>query len=269
MVGAQGSVFLGPTCSSMMNVKRKKYRWDRIALVSVVPMAVLLAMPSWGSEAEAPLASGNVLMHPERANEIDPIPALGALPFVLQESPKPVVVSKPEHVAPCSCNKRVLKLPKNPYDLHRTAARNLPNSFFVKNKAELRAGKSRGSLVEVTSGAGYKIARLTHSHSVLLPEAATVLKEMGEAFAAKIKGTSSEGSTLRVSSLTRTEDQQRRLRSRNYNAISGTSTHNYGASFDLAKIDRPDNDASCGPRDIGHSIRLAGLSIPRCHPCDS
>ena len=150
-----------------------------------------------------------------------------------------------EEVLPCSCNKRVLRLPKNPYTAHQKAARNLPNSFFVKDKNELNAGKSRGKLVDVTDGRGYHIAPLSHSYAMLLPEVKSLLEDMGHAFADQLDGTKSEGTTFRVTSLTRTARQQARLGRRNYNAIDDGSTHSYGASFDIAFVDRMDDNASC------------------------
>jgi hypothetical protein len=44
--------------------------------------------------------------------------------------------------------------------------------------------------------------------------------------------------------MTRTDVQQQRLSRRNYNAID-QSTHSYGASFDVAFMDRPDNKSNC------------------------
>ena len=34
---------------------------------------------------------------------------------------------------PCSCCKKTIKIPRNPYTRHQRAARSLPNSFFIKN----------------------------------------------------------------------------------------------------------------------------------------
>jgi hypothetical protein len=50
---------------------------------------------------------------------------------------------------------------------------------------------------------------------------------------------------MRVTSLTRTAEQQKRLTRQNYNAIDRESTHSYGASFDIAFLDRPDNRSDC------------------------
>ena len=149
-------------------------------------------------------------------------------------------------VQPCSVCKKTMRVPRNPYTSHQSAARSLPNSFFVKNDIELNAGKRNGKLVEVEDGRGYRVARLTHSHGWLLPETYQLLKDMGNDFADALEGTTSEGAVFRVTSVTRTDKQQRRLRRRNLNATHSRSTHSYGASFDIAFVDRSDDKASCG-----------------------
>ena len=87
---------------------------------------------------------------------------------------------------------------------------------------------------------------LTHSHGWLLPETYQLLKDMGNDFADALEGTASEGAVFRVTSVTRTDKQQRKLRRRNLNATNSRSTHSYGASFDIAFVDRSDDKASCG-----------------------
>ena len=168
-------------------------------------------------------------------------------------NPEPQPESNPEPkkerdktILPCSVCKKTMRVPRNPYTAHQSAARSLPNSFFVKNDIELNAGKRNGKLVEVEDGRGYRVARLTHSHGWLLPETYQLLKDMGNDFADALEGTSSEGAVFRVTSVTRTDKQQRRLRRRNLNATNSQSTHSYGASFDIAFVDRMDDDASCG-----------------------
>ena len=198
------------------------------------------------------------LAHP---GAVEPAAAPLPIPDVAEVPSEPVatpeVKEKEEEVLPCSCNKGVLRLPKNPYTAHQKAARNLPNSFFVKDKNELNAGKSRGKLVDVTDGRGYHIAPLSHSHALLLPEVKSLLEDMGHAFADQLEGTKSEGTTFRVTSLTRTARQQARLGRRNYNAIDDGSTHSYGASFDIAYTDRPNNEADCSAptRAIQHVLK--------------
>ena len=179
----------------------------------------------------------------EEASKTSPVPEP-------KPEPKPEAKPKPKErdktILPCSVCKTTMRVPRNPYTSHQSAARSLPNSFFVKNDVELNAGKRNGKLVKVQDGRGYHIARLTHSHGWLLPETYQLLRDMGNDFADALEGTASEGAVFRVTSVTRTDKQQRRLRRRNLNATNSTSTHSYGASFDIAFVDRMDDDASCG-----------------------
>jgi D-alanyl-D-alanine dipeptidase len=170
-----------------------------------------------------------------------PAPEPAAAP---EEAPK--ATERDKSILPCSCCRKTMRVPKNPYTAHQSAARALPNSFFVKNDVELNAGKRNGKLVEITDGRGYRVDRLTHSHPWLLPETYQLLKDMGNDFADAMEGTKSEGAVFRVTSVTRTDKQQRKLRRRNANATNSKSTHSYGASFDIAFIDRFDDSANCG-----------------------
>lgn len=175
--------------------------------------------------------------------EVLPEVAPAATPEV-QEPAQPL--ERDKSILPCSCCRKTMRVPKNPYTAHQAAARALPNSFFVKNDIELNAGKRNGKLVEIQDGRGYRIDRLTHSHPWLLPETYQLLKDMGNDFADAMEGTKSEGAVFRVTSVTRTDKQQRKLRNRNANATNSKSTHSYGASFDVAFIDRFDDSANCG-----------------------
>ncbi len=235
---------------------RVRYRWDRIAGVGGTLVLLCFLLVAWISPDE-PEAEPE-LEHPGEAAVVPQIEQPASVPQQQPERPEPEPdVEAEEEVLPCSCTKGVLRLPKNPYTAHQQAARNLPNSFFVKDKSELRAGKSRGNLVDVTDGRGYHIAPLSHSHALLLPEVKSLLEDMGHAFADQLEGTKSEGTTFRVTSLTRTAWQQARLGRRNYNAIDGRSTHSYGASFDIAYTDRPNNEADCSAptRAIQHVLK--------------
>ncbi len=146
---------------------------------------------------------------------------------------------------PCSCCKTTIKIPRNPYTRHQKAARSLPNSFFIKNDGDVRYGLGVNKLVEVEDGRGYRLGRLNHSKAMILPEVYDLLVEMGNAYADALEGTDSEGTVFRVTSLTRTDSQQRKLARRNRNATRGESTHSYGASFDIAFMDRPNEKGNC------------------------
>ena len=264
----------------------KALRWDRLGLVGLILVGCSSGMVALVGSSEAEEEAFTRLTHPkpvvalqkkeafpvllrnrtaqEAADDAtqDQVTPTQAAPerTLLPEpepTPQPVVESVPEpavdaprerrtDILPCSVCKKTMRVPKNPYTAHQRAARSLPNSFFVKNDVELGAGKRNGKLVEVEDGRGYRIARLTHSHPWLLPETYQLLQDMGNDFADALEGTASEGAVFRVTSVTRTDSQQRKLRRRNLNATGSQSTHSYGASFDIAFVDRMDDNASCG-----------------------
>ena len=262
--------------------KQKRLRWDRIGMAVAVVLLASFGIAAMapdnaafdGTESEGRMASLLESRPEEVVVETGVADAQG--PFaeaeiqVVRETeklkasaePKPIEVAAPveatvgpapsgplprKGVAPCSCSKRTMKLARNPYTRHQQRARTLPGSFFVKNESELQAGFKRGDLVRVpTVGRGYHLDRLTHSEPFLLPSTMKTLETMADRFADAMEGTQDEGVSIRITSLTRTQSQQRRLRRRNANAFNGQSTHNYGASFDVAFIDRPNNNVKCG-----------------------
>ena len=263
----------------------KALRWDRLGLVGLILVGCSSGMVALVGSSEAEEEAFTRLTHPKpvvalQKKEAFPVflrnrtdqeeaeqatqdqvaspaaPERTLLPEP-EPTPQPVVESVPEptvdaprerrtDILPCSVCKKTIRVPKNPYTAHQRAARSLPNSFFVKNDVELGAGKRNGKLIEVEDGRGYRIARLTHSHPWLLPETYQLLQDMGNDFADALEGTASEGAVFRVTSVTRTDSQQRKLRRRNLNATGSQSTHSYGASFDIAFVDRMDDNASCG-----------------------
>ena len=261
----------------------KALRWDRLGLVGLILVGCSSGMVALVGSSEAEEEAFTRLTHPkpvvalqkkeafpvllrertaqeeaEEAAQDQVAPTTSPERTLLPEpTPQPVVASVPEptveaprqrrtDILPCSVCKKTMRVPKNPYTAHQRAARSLPNSFFVKNEVELGAGKRNGKLVEVEDGRGYRIARLTHSHPWLLPETYQLLQDMGNDFADALEDTPSEGAVFRVTSVTRTDSQQRKLRRRNLNATGSQSTHSYGASFDIAFVDRMDDNASCG-----------------------
>lgn len=255
----------------MQNPKKKRLRWDRIGMVAGVfalatlGIAAVVPGEAVGVEGEseghvAVMSSGapeaEMEVQEPRQAEVEPVrepqpQEEAAMPAPVRRqtavSPTPSGPLPRKGIAPCSCSKHTMKLARNPYTQHQKRARTLPGSFFVKDKRELTAGAERGDLERIPAvGRGYHLDRLTHSEPFLLPAAREVLEEMAERFADAMEGTADEGASIRITSLTRTKEQQRRLRRRNANAFNGVSTHNYGASFDVAFIDRPNESVTCG-----------------------
>ncbi|RPG80058.1 MAG: hypothetical protein CBC74_006635 [Crocinitomicaceae bacterium TMED114] len=261
----------------MQNGKKKRIRWDRMFMVLggvVVASFGIAAMVPGGAGFEDTETEGRVALSSQLAPSVEltevesevSVPELQvaepeaeAPPLAEVEAPKapeapaPTLEPTPsgplprKGIKPCSCSKRTMKLARNPYTAHQKRARSLPGSFFVKNQNELAAGAGRGDLIRIPRvGRGFHLDRLTHSEPFLLKGAKDILKEMANRFADAMEGTPDEGASIRITSLTRTQKQQRRLRRRNSNAYNGQSTHNYGASFDIAFIDRPTKEVSCG-----------------------
>lgn len=240
----------------MSSDEKKFFRVNRFILVALVIIGCSSGMVALVSSPDVLTKPPARLSFPEPLQKVQgyktPTKTLAISQEVLVEEPAdaPVEVNTDENVPlgsllPCSCCKKTIRVPRNPYTRHQTAARSLPNSFFIKNDSDIRYGLGVEKLVEVKDGRGYRIDRLRHSKAMLLPEVKDLLVEMGNAYADALEGTDSEGTVFRVTSLTRTDEQQRKLARRNRNATRGESTHSYGASFDIAFMDRPNEKANC------------------------
>lgn len=141
----------------------------------------------------------------------------------------------------CGCTKHQVRFKRDGYEKHRHHAEQLNARVIVTDKVI----KDSPLLTKVKDGPGFRIDshKLTHSEPYLNRQAYKVLKDMGKAFARKVEDTAAEGSTFHISSLTRTTEQQEKLRRSpvGRNATPNVSTHCYGASFDIYKLDNTDN----------------------------
>ncbi len=102
----------------------------------------------------------------------------------------------------------------------------LTDTFSIQSKV------SQHSLIKVQPGDGYALASMTHSYPYLTPDALRILRKIGASF----KEASGDDSFFTVTSLTRTEHTQKKLRRRNSNAARTESSHCYGVSFDISYI---------------------------------
>lgn len=252
-----------------MTIGKKTYSFQRVLLVAVVVltcstgMVALVSTPEDLNEPPARLSYPEPLvkikgydvpvkklaLEAPAAEEITEAPAAAPVAEATA-APEEESASTTENVPygsllPCSCCKKTIRVPRNPYTRHVKAARSLPNSFFVKSNNDINWGVRTNKLVPIEDGRGYRIDKLKHSKPFLLPEVKQLLEDMGNDYADALEGTDSEGTKFRVTSLTRTDAQQRKLARRNYNATRGQSTHSYGASFDIAFMDRPNEKANC------------------------
>lgn len=121
--------------------------------------------------------------------------------------------------------------PSKEYLTHLNAAKR-HNVGLVKDKTHLNKLIKQGKLVTIKQrGYGYRIDRLTHSHPYLVAKGRTVLNAIAGDFVKQ-----AGQNFFVVTSLTRTEADQNRLRRVNSNASSNDSSHSYGAAFDISYI---------------------------------
>lgn len=97
---------------------------------------------------------------------------------------------------------------------------------------------------EITSNDYYEVEELTHSIPFLVPEAAELLEEIGRNFQDSLTNHNASIYKIKVTSITRTVDDIKKLRKRNLNS-SLNSAHQYGTTFDVSwnrfvKIDETD-----------------------------
>lgn len=88
-------------------------------------------------------------------------------------------------------------------------------------------------LVKIESNPDFYVDELTHSMPYLVPEAATLLHDIGRAFNDSLKARGGGAYRLKVTSVLRTPTTVKSLRRRNRNAIE-TSTHLFGTTFDIS-----------------------------------
>ncbi|UUV20431.1 DUF5715 family protein [Flavobacterium sp. CBA20B-1] len=121
--------------------------------------------------------------------------------------------------------------PSKEYLTHLNAAKS-HNVGLVKDKTHLNKLVKQGKLVAIKQrGYGYRIDKLTHSHAYLVPKGRTVLNALARDFV-KAAGQN----FFVVTSLTRTEADQKRLRRVNSNASSNDSSHSFGGAIDISYV---------------------------------
>lgn len=103
----------------------------------------------------------------------------------------------------------------------------------LQNDKQLDALADAGKLQKVDAGDTYLLDRLTHSYPYLTPNAAELLETIGNRFSDALKNTDLKSTQLRVTSLLRTCDSNKKLRQGNSNT-SSESAHLYGIAFDIS-----------------------------------
>jgi uncharacterized protein YcbK (DUF882 family) len=115
-------------------------------------------------------------------------------------------------------------------DLHLEAA--LKNGIQpVKDRKEAEGMKKK--LKEVKSGKNYEVDELTYSIPFTVDAAADLLNKIADNFAESLENLNAPHYKIVVTSITRTQDDVKRLKKRNGNA-SPNSAHMYGTTFDIS-----------------------------------
>ncbi len=133
---------------------------------------------------------------------------------------------------PCYDLTEVLKVePTVLYKPHLDASK----SFGVKILKDTKVVQkyiSNGKFHKVSkSGKGYRVQKLDYSRAWMVSKGKLMLEKIRQRFSKETKG-----KTFTVTSVTRTLEDQCRLRKVNTNASLGISSHNYGNSFDISYV---------------------------------
>ena len=100
----------------------------------------------------------------------------------------------------------------------------------------------KDKLVKIDDNRAYEVDKLTHSVPYLVPEAASLLQEIGESFRDSLVMHHYSPYKIIVTSVLRTDEDVKKLSKRNVNA-SKRSVHCYGTTFDITykRFHRMDN----------------------------
>ena len=106
------------------------------------------------------------------------------------------------------------------------------HKWFETNKDEIC---DQHSLEEVTDNKYYIVSVLTHSLPYLTEHTIDFLNILGERMAQSYKQNGIIPYRFVLTSVLRTEEDQKKLRSFNYNATKNESAHFYGITFDISQ----------------------------------
>lgn len=115
-------------------------------------------------------------------------------------------------------------------EIHLAEAQRIGVSPLASREA---VGRASRKMVEIESGDWYEVEKLTHSIPFLVPEAAGLLETIGRNFLDSLRRVNAPDYKILVTSVTRTEEDVKKLRRRNLNA-SANSAHRYGTTFDVS-----------------------------------
>lgn len=97
------------------------------------------------------------------------------------------------------------------------------------------AEKASQKMEEIQTNSYYEVEELTHSIPYLIPPAARLLEEIGKNFQDSLSNLNASLYKIKVTSVTRTVDDVKKLKKRNRNS-SVNSAHQYGTTFDVSWV---------------------------------
>ena len=108
---------------------------------------------------------------------------------------------------------------------------------FIDDANELSDLVSQNKLVEANDSDGYLVLNAAQGEKYLIPMAEKRLVELGRLFRSYCIQMGSPNDYFVISSMTRTEDQQKIIRKlHKKTATKGKSTHSFGVSFDISEV---------------------------------
>jgi hypothetical protein len=133
---------------------------------------------------------------------------------------------------PCYDLSQVMRVEPTPlYKPHLDASKSFGIKLLEDSKA-VQKYINNGKFHKIKkSGKGYHVQKLDYSRAWMVSKGKSMLEKIGARFSKETKG-----HTFTVSSITRTLEDQCRLRRVNSNAALGISSHNYGNSFDISYV---------------------------------
>lgn len=133
---------------------------------------------------------------------------------------------------PCYDLSQVMRVEPTPlYKPHLDASKSFGIKLLEDSKA-VQKYINNGKFHKIKkSGKGYRVQKLDYSRPWMVSKGKSMLEKIGARFSKETKG-----HTFTVSSITRTLEDQCRLRRVNSNAALGISSHNYGNSFDISYV---------------------------------
>ena len=126
-------------------------------------------------------------------------------------------------------------------DTHMAAAKKIGIKPLKDREAAEKLG---GKVMEIKNGDFYQVDSLTHSIPFLVPKASALLDSIGANFLDSLENKGLNPNQVIVTSVLRTQDDEKKLRRVNGNA-SANSVHMFGTTFDISykrffKVEDPD-----------------------------